>query len=53
MYYVPDGYQRKKPSRWYASLLIALIPLFIFSLVLNVITRVPDMYEWKVNKRRI
>ena len=50
MYYVPDGYQRKKPSRWYASLLIALIPLFIFSLVLNVITRVPDMYEWKFNK---
>lgn len=50
MYYVPDGYQRKKPSRWYASLLIALIPLFIFSLVVNVITRVPDMYEWKFNK---
>ena len=50
MYYVPDGYQRKKPSRWYASLLIALIPMFIFSLVVNVITRVPDMYEWKFNK---
>ena len=33
MYYVPDGYQRKKPGRWYASLLIAFIPLFIFSLV--------------------
>ncbi len=50
MYYVPDGYQRKKPSRWYASLLIALIPIFIFSLVVNVITRVPDMYEWKLTK---
>ena len=50
MYYVPDGYQRKKPSRWYASLLIATIPLFIFSLVVNVITRVPDMYEWKFNR---
>ncbi len=50
MYYVPDGYQRKKPSRWYASLLIAMIPLFVFSLVVNVITRVPDMYEWKFNR---
>ncbi len=50
MYYVPDGYQRKKRSRWYASLLIATIPLFIFSLVVNVITRVPDMYEWKFNR---
>ena len=50
MYYVPDGYQQKKPGRWYASLLIVLIPIFIFSLVVNVITRAPDMYEWKLTK---
>lgn len=50
MYYIPDGYQKKQPSRWYASLLIIMIPLFVFSLVVNAVTKVPDMYEWKFNK---
>ncbi len=50
MYFKPDGYQERKQNNWYVTILIVLIPLFIFSASVNMVTRVGDGYEWRFNK---
>lgn len=50
MYYRPDGFQERKQNTWYATILIILIPLFIFSASVNMVTRVADGYQWKFEK---
>lgn len=50
MYYRPDGFTERKQNTWYYTILIVLIPLFIFSASVNMVTRVADGYQWQMNK---
>ena len=51
MYYKPVSYTRhRKKILWYHALLVGMIPILIYALSINVVTRAPDGYVRDINK---
>ena len=51
MRYRPYGYERnRKRIMWYHALLAGMIPILIYALCINTVTRVPDAYVHDIKK---
>ncbi len=54
MYYRPYGYGRnRKRIMWYHALLAGMIPILIYALCINAVTRVPDAYVHDIKKVQV